>query len=92
MDKLKSCPYCGGKTVVRPFIYQITELPEPIKLFGKWSLIKMRYREIPCRYCVECVDLCDGFLESEVLVPAETRAKAIEEWNEATAEILKTEN
>ena len=88
--ELKPCPYCGGKAVVRPFIYQVTELPEPIKLFGRWSLIKMRYREIPCRYNVECDDLCDGFLESEILCPAETKDMAIEEWNTMVAQMEQT--
>ncbi len=81
MMELEKCPYCGGEAVVRPFIYQIAELPEPIKLFGRWSLIKMRYREIPCRYYAECDDLCDGFLEGEIMAPAETREEAAEKWN-----------
>ena len=85
--ELKNCPYCGGKAIVKPFIYQVAELPEPIKLFGRWSLIKMRYREIPCRYCVECDDLCDGFLESEFLAPAETREEAAEKWNEVVSDV-----
>lgn len=86
MTELKVCPYCGGKAVVHPFIYQIAELPEPIKLFGKWSLIKMRYREIPCKYEVECANLCDGFLECEVFAVGETKEEAAEKWNEAVSD------
>lgn len=79
--ELKACPYCKGKAVVRPFIFQIAELPEPIKLFGRWSLIKMRYREIPCKFEVECDDLCDGFLECEFFAVGDTKEEAIKQWN-----------
>ena len=79
--KLKPCPHCGGTVSVHPFIYRIAELPKPIKLFGRWSLIKMRYREIPCKYTVECDDYCDGFCEDSFVAFGETKQEAIEVWN-----------
>lgn len=81
MIELKNCPYCGGKAVVHPFIYQVAEMPKPIKLFGRWSLIKMRYREIPCNYEVECADFCDGFAEDGVFAVGATKEEAAEKWN-----------
>lgn len=80
--KSNNCPYCGGKTKVSPFICQVAELPKPIKLFGKWSLIKMRYREIPVKYTVDCVKYCDGFLESQDFSIGDTAKEAIEKWND----------
>lgn len=81
MNELKPCPFCGGKASVNPFIFRLEELPKPIKLFGRWSLIKMRYREIPVRYYAECDDFCDGFAESDLITPSETREEAAEVWN-----------
>ena len=78
---LKPCPFCGGKAVAHPFLCQIAELPKPIKLFGRWSLIKMRYREIPVSYEVECANFCDGFAENGVLAIGKTQKEAVEEWN-----------
>ena len=80
-DKLKPCPFCGGKMVATPFICKVAELPKPIRLFGKWSLIKMQYREIPCNYVVECDDYCDGWFTSDIHIIEDTKAKAIENWN-----------
>ena len=81
-NELKPCPYCGGKAIVNPFICRIEELPKPIPLFGRWSLIKMRYREIPCLYTVDCDNLCDGFLEGVIHIVNDTKEGAIKAWNE----------
>lgn len=83
MDKvnIRPCKYCGGKATVSPFIYKLAELPKPIKLFGRWSLIKMRYREIPIKYEVCCEEYCDGFSESDDFACGNTREEAIELWN-----------
>ena len=81
MAELKSCPFCGGKMTVSPFICKIVELPKPIKLFGRWSLIKQRYRELPMNYTVECDGFCDGWSESQIFIIEETREKAVEAWN-----------
>lgn len=82
-NELKPCPFCGGKAVATPFIYRLIELPKPIKLFGRWSLIKMRYREIPTSYTVECDDFCDGFMNSDhnLFVVGSTEKEAVDEWN-----------
>lgn len=81
MAELKPCPYCGGKVNVNPFILRIEELPKPIKLFGRWSLIKMRYREIPCNYVAECDDFCDGFMDGAIFAVGETKQEAADVWN-----------
>lgn len=81
MAELKPCPYCGSKMEVYPFIYKVVELPQPIKLFGRWSLIKMRYREIPVRYNVECSEYCDGFCDFGDVYFGDTAEEAIEAWN-----------
>lgn len=81
MAELKPCPFCGGEAMVHPFIYQLYELPKPIKLFGRWSLIKMRYREIPCKYEVECKEFCDEFAEGGLTAFGNTQEEAIETWN-----------
>ena len=80
-EELKPCPFCGGEAGANPFIYQVVELPKPIKLFGRWSLLKMRYREIPINYSVECADFCDGFCESDIIAVGATKEEAIEAWN-----------
>lgn len=85
MSELKPCPYCGGKATVHPFIYRLLELPKPIPLFGRWSLIKMRHREIPVNYTAECADFCDGFCEGDIFAVGETKEAAIEKWNEAVS-------
>ena len=79
--KLKPCPFCGGEAEVSAFVYKIKELPKPIKLFGKWSLIKMRYREIPTRYIVDCKKFCNGFANSSLIAMGTTEEEAIEQWN-----------
>lgn len=81
MPELGKCPYCGGELKVEPFIYRLEELPKPIKLFGRWSLIKMRYREIPTGYTVECADFCDGFADSCLYAVGLSKGEAIAEWN-----------
>lgn len=81
MSELKKCPWCGGKAEVHPFIFKIAELPEPIKLFGRWSLIKMKYKEIPVKYNVECAAWCDGFAEFGDVYIESTKEAAINEWN-----------
>ena len=80
-NELKPCPFCGGKVSAIPFIYKLAELPKPVKLFGGWSLIKMRYREIPCKYVAECDDYCDGFLTDSFVAFGDTKQEAIEAWN-----------
>ncbi len=85
--ELKPCPFCGGKAVAHPFIYQITELPKPIKLFGRWSLIKMRYREIPMRFTVECQEYCDGFCDDAEIVLEDSKEEAIEAWNRRAEDV-----
>ena len=84
MAELKACPFCGGKMIVSPFIYKVLELPKPIKLFGRWSIIKQRYRELPINYTVDCDDFCDGWCNSKIFIVEETEEKAIEAWNTRT--------
>lgn len=81
MIELKKCPWCGAEAVVYPFISRIAELPKPIKLFGRWSLIKMRYKEIPVTYSAECSEFCEGFAEFGDLYGAPTKEEAIQKWN-----------
>jgi len=80
-QEILNCKHCGGKAEIHPFICRIAELPQPIKLFGRWSLIKMRYREIPINYTVECVDYCDGFCNSQDVAIGDTEEEAIAAWN-----------
>ena len=82
MTELKKCPWCGAKAIVYPFVSQIAELPKPIKLFGRWSLIKMRYKEIPVNYSAECSEFCDGFAEECDLCVGATQEEAIKNWND----------
>ncbi len=84
MAELLPCPFCGGKMIVSPFIYKVLELPKPIKLFGRWSLIKQRYRELPINYTVDCDDFCDGWCNSKIFIVEETEEKAINAWNTRT--------
>ena len=81
MYEMELCPYCGGKATVHPFVYRVVELPKPIPLFGRWSLIKMRYKEIPCSYTAECADFCDGFCDGDLFAVGETPESAVETWN-----------
>ena len=81
MKELEKCPYCNGKAVLHSFIYKVVELPEPIPLFGRWSLLKMRHREIPVNYIAECEDFCDGFCETDIFAVGGTKEEAIEKWN-----------
>lgn len=81
MNELKKCPWCGCNAVVYPFMSRIAELPKPIKLFGRWSLIKMRYKEIPVLYSAECSEFCEGFAEFGGLYDGITKEEAIEKWN-----------
>lgn len=88
MKELK-CPYCNSKAKIIPFICQITELPKPIKLFRGFSIIKMRYRELPVKYTVECSAYCEGFSDSELFVAEDTREKAEAEWEKQANKICE---
>lgn len=81
MNELKKCPWCGCAARVYPFIANIKELPQPIKLFGRWSLIKMRYKEIPVVFSAECSEFCDGYAEFGAAYIGHTKEEAIEKWN-----------
>ena len=81
MNELKKCPWCGYDAVVYPFISKIAELPKPIKLFGRWSLIKMRYKEIPVNFTAECSEFCEGFAEFGSFYGGTTKEEAIAKWN-----------
>ena len=78
--KIHKCPYCGGKAKVSPFISHIKTI-KPIKLFGKWTLIKERYREVPAFYIVECSKFCDGFADAEDFYIGTTVTNAVRKWN-----------
>lgn len=82
MNELKKCPWCGCDAIVYPVICNIKELPKPIKLFGSWSLIKMRYKEIPVIYSAECSEFCDGYAEFGAEYVGKTIEEAIEKWND----------
>lgn len=81
MNEIKNCPWCGSEAIVYPFISRIQEVPKPIKLFGRWSLIKMSYKDIPKIYEVECSKFCDGYAEFGDLYAGKTIEEAVEKWN-----------
>ena len=85
--QIESCPFCGAKVKIEPFVCRIAELPKPFRLFGKWSLIKMRYREIPLDYSAECSKFCNGFAESQIFIIGKTKAETQKLWNEMVLKV-----
>ena len=81
MIELKPCPWCKGKATVNVFISQVAQLPEPKKLFGRWSLIKMRYKELPLSYSAECAEFCDGYADYCGACFGKTPEEAAAAWN-----------
>ena len=81
MIEAKLCPWCGAKATTHSFISRIAELPEPKKLFGRWSIIKMRYKDIPLTFSTECSAYCEGFCEYADLYTGSTPDEAVEDWN-----------
>lgn len=76
------CPWCESDAKVHTFISKIVELPTPKRLFGKWSLLKMRYKDIPIQYCVECSAFCEGFAKFSDVCCGNTIEEATIAWNE----------
>ena len=78
----KRCPWCGMRPITEPFMHRVVEVPRPIKLFGRWSLIKMKYKEIPVKYTTECSEWCDGFSDYASGYFGDTPEESLAQWNE----------